>query len=315
MNNLYFPRLNSNIPIEEDSTISSPNIIKSSIITKNLNNSFEPFKAFSSALFMSEYQENADTLISSNSKSNSSKVQKNKKILDLNISPSLEKCLTNELLESMADDSSNIKLSKNSSNNNIENNEPENLKITKKLFEQNKPSINNEKNGNPKYNIVMNKDKTTLYEDDTEYQLKYIEHSVHNILPKSYKKFNNNKRNNFNNNNFGYNNKNYNHRSSFPYSNKYKNNYSKNSNENCDSSNRKTNSVNIFYPDLIDKNEDEIRENDFYSNNNVKNHIIYKVQNMKFNDKDYDDWICNKCSFLNRGYRKICANCNIHRKK
>ena len=37
---------------------------------------------------------------------------KNKKYLDLNISPSLEKCLTNELLESMADDSSNYKLRK-----------------------------------------------------------------------------------------------------------------------------------------------------------------------------------------------------------
>jgi len=218
MDSLYFPKINENTNTNNIQETFSNSFNKNKE-NKDINSS-EPFKAFSSALFMSEYQENEETLISSNSNADSNKEQKSKNILDLNVSPSLEKCLTNELLESMADDSSNIKLRKNSEDNSNNNEQGNDLKITKKLFEQNKiNNLNNEKE----------KNGTTFYDDNIngfEYQLKFIENSVHNILPKSYKKFH---KNNFNNNNNYIFNKNY-HRISFPYSNRYKNNYNNNYN-------------------------------------------------------------------------------------
>ena len=291
MNTIFFPKVSNNksssmeeSPIIKDNN-NSPILSKkeSKQISPNLS---EPFKAFSSALFMSEYQENDETVISSYSNSNSN--NKKKKILDLNISPSLEKCLTNELLESIADDSSNIKLKKNNINNNLPTPEQgvDNLKITKKLFNKEKENC------------------STLYEENIngfEYQLKFIENSVHNILPKSYKKFNN--KNNY------YNNKNNNHRASFPCTNnnKYKNNYYYNN---------KSPFVSIFYPNLINKNiNNENAGNNLSSNNYVKNQILHKVQNMKNNENNYEDWMCHNCEFFNRGYRKICANCNMYRKK
>ena len=288
MDTIFFPKVSNNksSSMEESPIIKDNN--NSSILSQKESkqispNLSEPFKAFSSALFMSEYQENDETVISSYSNSNSN--NKKKKILDLNISPSLEKCLTNELLESIADDSSNIKLKKN---NNLPPPEQrvDNLKITKKLFNKEKEN------------------SSTLYEENIngfEYQLKFIENSVHNILPKSYKKFNN--KNNY------YNNKNNNHRASFPYSNnnKYKNNYYYNN---------KSPFVSIFYPNLINKNiNNENAGNNLSNNNYVKNQILHKVQNMKINENNYEDWICNNCEFFNRGYRKICANCNMYRKK
>ena len=298
MNKLFFPKVldNNNASMEESPIIkdknNSNNSNNSSILSKEYSkpqnlNLCEPFKAFSSALFMSEYQENDETVISSYSNSNSNKDKKNQKILDLNISPSLEKCLTNELLESMADDSSNIKLRKNVNNNNMDSTEQggNNLKITKKLFIKEKENSN------------------TLYEENIngfEYQLKFIENSLHNILPKSYKKFTN--KNNY------YNNKPNNHRASFPYStnNKYKNNYY----------NNKPPYANIFYHNNNTKNNNNENTGNNSSNNNyVKNQILSRVQNMKNNENNYEDWICKNCGFLNRGFRKICANCNIYRKK
>ena len=264
---------------------------------------------------MSEYQENEETLISSNSNADSNKEQKSKNTLDLNVSPSLEKCLTNELLESMADDSSNIKLRKNSEDNSNNNEQGNDLKITKKLFEQNKiNNLNNEKE----------KNGTTFYDDNIngfEYQLKFIEYSVHNILPKSYKKFHKNNFNNNNNNNYIFN-KNY-HKISFPYSNRYKNNYNnnynyyKNSNDKFNySKDNNTHSVNIFYPNLINKNDEENNQhNDFCENNNIKNQILTKIQEVKNTENNYEDWICNNCKCFNRGYRKICINCKIFRIK
>ena len=294
MDAIFFPKVSDNKSSMEESPIitdknNSPSLSHKGQKSSN-SNLCEPFKAFSSALFMSEYQENDETVISSQSNSNSNKENKKKKILDLNISPSLEKCLTNELLESMADDSSNIKLKKNSTFHisNCQEQGGDNLKITKKLF--NKDKDNN----------------STLYEDNIndgfEYQLKFIENSVHNIFPKSYKTFNN--KNNY------YNNKNNNHRTSFPYSSnntRYKNKYYYNN---------KAPFASIFYPNLISKNaNNENNGNNFSNNNYVKNQIISKVQNMKNNENKYDDWICYNCQFLNRGYRKICANCNMYKKK
>ena len=311
MDSLYFPKMNENANTNNTNETFTNSFNKNKEI-KDINSS-EPFKAFSSALFMSEYQENEETLISSNSNSDSNKKYKSKNSLDLNISPSLEKCLTSELLESMADDSSNIKLRKNSIDNSNNNNEQGNdLKITKRLFEQNKiNNLNNEKE----------KNGTTFYDDNIngfEYQLKFIENSVHNILPKSYKKFH---KNNFNNNNNNYAfNKNY-HRVSFPYSNRYKSNnnynYYKNSNEKFNySKDNNMHSVNVFYPNLINKNgEENNQNNNFCESDDIKNQILNQIQKVKSNENNYEDWICNNCKCFNRGYRKICINCKIFRIK
>ena len=312
MNSLYFPNFNDNM----NTTLTkenSNNSLNEKDKIKDLN-SFKPFKAFSSALFMSEFQENDETLISSDSNSTSNKEEKNKNILDLNISPSLEKCLTNELLQSMADDSSNFKLRKNSSNNSDDNKQENKLKITKKLFDQNNiDNLNNDKDE------LKEKNGSTCYEDSNngfEYQLKFIENSVNNILPKSYKKFH---KNNFYNNNYSFNKNN--HRTSFPFSNKYKynNNYNyyKNSNEQFYYTKDKSSLANIFYPNLINKNNDKYKPNNNYicDDRDIKNKILDQIQKVKDNENNYDDWICNNCEFLNRGYRKICAKCNFYRKK
>ena len=312
MNSLYFPNFNDNM----NTTLTkenSNNSLNEKDKIKDLN-TFKPFKAFSSALFMSEFQENDETLISSDSNSTSNKEEKNKNILDLNISPSLEKCLTNELLQSMADDSSNIKLRKNSSNNSDDNKQENKLKITKKLFDQNNiDNLNNDKDE------LKEKNGSTCYEDSNngfEYQLKFIENSVNNILPKSYKKFH---KNNFYNNNYPFNKNN--HRTSFPFSNKYKynNNYNyyKNSNEQFYYTKDKSSLANIFYPNLINKNNDKYKPNNNYicDDRDIKNKILVQIQKVKDNENNYDDWICNNCEFLNRGYRKICAKCNFYRKK
>ncbi len=312
MNSLYFPNFNDNM----NTTLTkenSNNSLNEKDKIKDLN-SFKPFKAFSSALFMSEFQENDETLISSDSNSTSNKEEKNKNILDLNISPSLEKCLTNELLQSMADDSSNFKLRKNSSNNSDNNKQENKLKITKKLFDQNNiDNLNNDKDE------LKEKNGSTCYEDSNngfEYQLKFIENSVNNILPKSYKKFH---KNNFYNNNYSFNKNN--HRTSFPFSNKYKynNNYNyyKNSNEQFYYTKDKSSLANIFYPNLINKNNDKYKPNNNYicDDRDIKNKILVQIQKVKDNENNYDDWICNNCEFLNRGYRKICAKCNFYRKK
>lgn len=309
MNSTHVPQSNNNTTFIFKEVVN--NSFDKDKEVKDLN-SFEPFKAFSSALFMSEFQENEETLISSNSNSNSNsnKGQKDKNIIDLNISPSSEKCLTSELLQSMADDSSNIKLRKNSCNNSNDlEKEEKNLKITKKLFEQSKI-----------LNLLDEKEKenneSNIYEENIngfEYQLKFIENSVHNILPKSYKKFH---KNNFYNNTYNKNN----HRTSFPYSNKFRNNnynYNKNLDEKYNYSNDKPSSVNIFYPNLINKNNCEINQNNNYfcANDDVENQILNKIQKIKTKENNYDDWICNNCLFLNRGYRKICAKCNFFRIK
>ena len=308
MNSIIFPKIATNTNTNSDNSTTAKNDYKD---LKNPN-SFKPFKAFSSALFMSEYQENEDTFFCSNSNSSSNKGIKNKTILDLTISPSLEKCLTNELLESMADESSNIKGSKNYDNNMNAYEQGNGLKITKKLFEQNKIN-NNDKEKKIKGN------ENTLYEENSngfEYQLKFIENSVHNILPQSYKK--NNKKSFYNNNNYSYNKNN--HRTSFPYSNKYRNNnnynYNKNENEKYFYSNDKPSFAKIYYPNLINKNNEDNGQNNYFPDNkNVKNQILFQIQKVKANENDYDDWKCNNCDFLNRGYRKVCAKCNIYRQK
>ena len=61
MDSLYFPKINENTNTSNIQETFS-NSFKKNKENKDINSS-EPFKAFSSALFMSEYQENEETLI------------------------------------------------------------------------------------------------------------------------------------------------------------------------------------------------------------------------------------------------------------
>ena len=268
------------------------------------NNSISPFKVFDSALFMNEFQGSEENISASLEKSNEEKNIKN--IQDFKFSPSLEKCLTNELLKSITNDSNNNKKFQNPNFNSYSNNigkfnneeqthklidmtnetdaenETQNnnyLKITKKLFNQTDLDTNptriqekiintNIKKSNDK------KSKNSLYEETIngfEYQLKFIENSVHNILPKSYKKLNSN---------------------------------SKNNDFNGDKNNQRifdhkfTNRVNIFH-------------NNYYNCNKKQNH--HQIHKLKVTNNSYGNWICNCCNCLNRGYRKVCANCSNYR--
>ena len=287
---------------------------------KHYNNSVNSFKAFDSVLFMSEFfgkeenhtseksrKENEDSEYFS---SNSLKEKNNTDILDIKVSPSLEKCLTSELLDSITNDSNKIKKLKiqNLNNFNSYNNGKENLsdekinilKITKKLFNnQNMPNNNSKTDNNAKMN-QKEKIGKTLYEETIngfEYQLKFIENSVHNILPKSYKKISNHNADNTNQRN-----------SSFINSDKFKNNnnyeYSFYKNENNNYSN---------YYLSCDNNSNLSQTTNNYDNNGFKdkqiNHQIHKLKKI---DNYYGDWICQNCHYLNRGYRKTCINCSYY---
>ena len=320
---------------------------------KDSNNSnkcsLTSFKGFSSALFMTEFQGNEENCLSqksdkayfsssSNSKSNKEKIK---------FSPSLEKCLTSELLDSITNDSSNLKKWKNHHFNNYEidlkdfsqkEEIPQDfLKITKKLFNkenQEHTPFKEENKDCKEYDDGTNfKDKKTIsiYEDTInsinsfEYQLKFIENSVHNILPKSYKKLSvNSKKNNCsfcnypNNNNQSI--------SPFSNSNEYKskdNNckYSLYKNMNNDYFN---NNVTItefepydFETDLNAKSFKTKNENNKLvyniNNNNKINQFQHQIHKLKISDSYYGDWICNKCNYINRGYRKACSKCGEYR--
>ena len=292
----YFSILSTNEKIDVETDKKKKN-------DKHYNNSINSFKAFDSVLFMSEFFGKEENLTSEkiikdidnseNLSSNSYKVKNSPDALDIKVSPSLEKCLTSELLDSITNDSNNIKKLKieNFNNFNSHNNEKENLsnekinklKITKKLFNNQNIQNNNSKTDDNKKMKVKEKFGKKLYEETIngfEYQLKFIENSVHNILPKSYKKISN------------YNNNNNNQRiSSFLNSDKFKNNnnygYSFYKNENNNYSNYDNNSF----------NEKQI------------NHQIHKLKKI---DNYYGDWICQNCHYLNRGYRKTCINCSYY---
>ena len=311
--------------------------------------SLTSFKGFSSALFITEYQGNEENVLSqkldkagfsssSNSNSNKEKIK---------FSPSLEKCLTNELLDSITNDSSNMKKRKNHNFNNYEidlkdfNQKEENsqdfLKITKKLFiqenQENTPFKEKNKyfkecGDGPNFKV---KKKNNIYEETInrfEFQLKFIENSVHNILPKSYKNLSENS----NKSNCGYynysNNNNNQSISPFSYSNK-----NKNRNNNCNLLYKNMNydyfNNNVlvsefepydFEPDLNDKLSITKNENNNLPNNikNTKNdnrinQFQHQIHKLKISDSYYGDWICNKCRSVNRGYRKACLKCGVYR--
>lgn len=303
------------------------------------NNSISSFKAFDSALFISEFQGNEDNISLSLEKSNegnkpclssNSHLEKNiKKIADTKSSPSLEKCLTNELLYSITNDSNNIKKGQKLNFNindiydkysnqkitkTVNNNESKQfLKITKKLFNYEEPQNQLKKSNSKiinKKNLKKLNDKkgNTIYEETIngfEYQLKFIENSVHNILPKSYKKFSNisNKKENFNNN------KDNPRMPSYVYSYKYDN---KNNNHNNDYSKKNIYSLrdNNYNLDYKMRKRTNIFDNESYNNKENHHHQIHKL---KITYNIYGNWICNDCFCLNRGYSKVCTNCSNYR--
>ena len=306
MTSLSIISTNEKIELESDKKNKNDN---------HCNNSVNSFKAFDSVLFMSEFlgkEENHTSEKSRKENENSEKVSSNSykgknspDSIDFKVSPSLEKCLTSELLDSITNDSNNIKKLKIQNFNNFNNqdgkenlsNEKTNiLKITKKLFNnQNMPNNNSKTDNDKKMKQTKEKIGKTLYEETIngfEYQLKFIENSVHNILPKSYKTISNKNDNNNsdkfkNNNNYDscYNkeNNNYsNYYSSYGIYNKSNLTQTKNNINNCDNNGL---------------NEKQI------------NHQIHKLKKM---DNYYGDWFCDNCHYLNRGYRKTCINCSYY---
>lgn len=290
---------------------------------KFYKNSITSFKAFDSVLFIKEFLGYEESQISeksnkeSQNKRNMSYNSKEKKISKniqgTKISPTLEKCLTRELLNSITNDSNKNNKSQNQKVNNEKiNNENNNesqlfLKITKKLFNSyNTPSQDKKKNNLGKINKKNStqKKEKTLYEetvDGFEYQLKFIENSVHNILPKSYNQLSNKnhkkitsniylEKYNNNDNNFLYNNNENKNDINFPFFDDYYLSYDKRS------------ALNIKKNILMDNN------NKF---NDKQNHR--QIHKLKIIDNYEQKWLCNYCYCFNRGYRKACANCYKYR--
>ena len=247
---------------------------KKNINDKSYNSPITCFKAFNSVLFMSEFIEKEENQSSDfSSYTNKEKILNNKDFIIR--SPSLEKCLTNELLDSITNEPNNLSQEKNNYNQNLV--DSHSLKLFNK---QNKSCLdkdNRKKITDKSKKIKKHKEKKgkTLYEEiinGFQYQLKFIENSVHNILPKSYKNASNNS----------------------------------NKKENLDNSN-----INFSLKEDINQ---DINMNNYHNNkeSNVKinNHQIHKLK--KINEY-YGDWICSNCFCLNRGYRKVCANCSYYR--
>lgn len=281
------------------------------------------FNAFNSALFMSEFQGNEENLSENTNKDNKKDISNSNQ--DLKLSYSYEKCLTNELLDSIVSDSSNTKKigkiineqanfegNKITKDEKIVNSEKI-LKISKNLFSQS-DILTKEKNVNPQ-------NKNTIYEENNngfEYQLKFIENSIHNILPKSYKKSLNNsnkiKSYYYNNNIYPNNNNNQNQRiSSFATFNKFNimDNYDNSSfykNEN----NNNYNYINNICISPFVSNYDVNKNNYSFIDDNKK--MKYQVHKLKVDDGYSYGWKCNKCYNLNKGYRKLCVNCKKNRK-
>ena len=311
------------------------------------------FNAFNSALFISEFQdkeENSSEIINKeniNDLSNSNKIKEssNNNNINLNFSYSLEKCLTNELLDTIDKDSNDTKkykISKEEKEKKIENNFnmkstnktniQEFLKIKKNLLYQPNTTTREKNNNIFKLNGY---NKKTIYEENIngfDYQLKFIEDSLHNVLPKSYKKIQNNM-NNYNNYNYScftnnrryfYNNKKGQKISPFIYPNKFNNinnnNYNSSFYEN-ESNNNKYGYVSPFDSEF---NNDEspfinssINNNINANNNGVcfnDNKIKYQIHQLNVSNIKNFEWKCNYCNYINMGYRKTCLNCRNNKK-
>ena len=297
------------------------------------------FNIFNSVLFMNEYEGNEENISDNTNKENikiipkspykekeKEKEKDNINNKDLKFSYSYEKCLPNELLNTITNDSNSTqkgeKLPKIEEIKDDKDNADDdgmggsangadssnNIKISKNLFmpqdtyDSNITDSTQDKTNYIKYNNEI--DKNTIYEESVngfDYQLKFIEDSLHNVLPKSYKK------NVYGlNNNYQYNNKSNQRISSFNISNKFNDNFNnyepfccKNENNN----NYKYSFVTPFDPNMT---------NNGYYYNNKKNK--YQVHKLKVTDSNYAQWKCYFCNYVNRGYRKACINCGNSQK-
>jgi hypothetical protein len=295
---------------------SSNNVLENN---KEKNVDFNPkeanthFNAFNSALFMSEFQGNEENISEKTNKDNKKDIMNTNQ--DLKFSDSYEKCLTDELLDKIINDSNdtkkdgnideqvNFELDKNIKDEKMINSEKI-LKISKNLFNQS-DMLTKEKNV---------KKKNCIYEENNngfEYQLKFIENSVQNILPKSYKKSSYNSINNSyyynNNNNIYQNNINANQRIStfnkFNICDNYDNSSSYQNENNY-------NYINNFCVSPFESNYDDNNYSLIYDNQKIK----YQVHKLKVCNSNSYGWKCNKCYYLNKGYRKSCVNCKNNRK-
>ena len=278
------------------------------------------FNIFNSALFLSDYQENEDNSSDNNnkgkilSKSNSIKSKENSAIL--NEIPSFDfNYLSNELMNIIDKDS----------NSNIIGNEKENKiqdfpKIGSNLLKQsNIPTYEKNKNLNTKINNVVYKENI----NGIDYQLKFIENSLNKILPQSYHKSLNVINNNLYNNSY------FNHiaKTQINSTKTYPNKFNINNNNSFVLKNRYNyNSNNGCYPFISNINNTNRNGNVFIihssiNKNNINNSGLnninlnkYQIHQLKVGNNKYDEWKCNNCNLLNRGYRNSCFNCKNNKK-
>lgn len=290
-----------------------------SIIGKN------DFNAFNSALFISEFQRKEENSLENKNKENLNELTNSNKIKESNrnlkFTYSFENCLTNELLDTIAKDSNSSKKDKKINEKEkeykIENKnkfESKNasiqgfLKIKRNLLFQ--PNVYTKEKNNNDFNKLNENNINALYKENInnfEYQLKFIEDSLHNVLPKSYEKTtnSNNYYNNFClNNNTSNINKDSKEINFFSFRNlnkPFNNNYgfvsafdTNNNNENSHINSSMSNNIEKYY------------------NNNNK--IKYQIHQLNFNNSKIYDWKCNHCNNVNMGYRKTCINCRNNKK-
>ena len=273
------------------------------------------FVAFNSALFISEYQEGEENSVENSNKENKNTLNNNRQ-QEFQLNDSLENCLTNELLDSIAHDSNETKKEKKNFvsdfniNTNFNNNNEDSvkiLKITKNMFaNSNQNSLTKEKS-NIEIKLVKD-EENAIYEDEIsgfEYQLKYIENSLHNILPKSYKKAGYNKNNGFAAN------YNKNKIPTFCCKNKFNINDMANSDENNMGNFPFVTPFNCNnYPFVNNINNSGNNNNEYFNNKKIR----YQAHKLKVNENNYYQWKCNNCNYANKGYRKVCVNCRKNKK-
>ena len=278
------------------------------------------FNDFNSALFMSEYQENEENSSENENKENKIKLsnsnkqkekEKNFNYNDFKFKYSFDNCLTNELVDTLDKGSNETKKKEKLFKDDLldKNSSEDFLKISKTLLPQTDTSTKKKYDEN---NVIKNKNKNIVYQvniNDFEYQLKFIENSLNNILPKTYLKSNINNKNNINEKNI----------SSFNYPNKFNN---INSTSSLTSRNEIKANNNYQFVSPFDNNkynssilQTNKKNNINYNGNNYNNDKTnYQVHKLKLcNNKCYK-WKCKICNNMNMGYCKICINCRKNRK-
>lgn len=260
------------------------------------------FNDFNSTLFLSEYQGNEEN---SSEISNKEK-EKNSSNKSFKYSISSINCITKELIEILENDLNTAnkeeKLSQLIKKENNNGNDKTHLPIITKNFMFQTDIFTQKKNNE---NI---KDKNIIYEEninDCEFQLKFIENSLHNILPKTYQK------SQLNNNSY---NKGQN-ASPFYYPTKFditQNNYNSSF---CKNEIKVNNNFSFASPFNSNINKNNNHSFIFHSskiNNNgnyYNNRINYQTHSLKLSNSKCFKWKCKFCNNINKGYCKTCFNC------